>query len=461
MKFAHKFLIFLFLALTLVVGVNIAALQFFTTRYFADYLESVQQRNPEINFEVISSLLNNKTLDDATIREYVMVMNDLSALSQSLEEFSVNPTITDPPLLESLRRIGVSSDTIERYVSLTAVSDFVDSLSTFSVLRGDTPESVFVLRILQSILLVNIALFVLIIAIAYIWVRVSFLPIRSIIQNLANISKKKQYGSIDYTRNDEFHALVSAINDLNRSLSYQEKIRSEFLSDLSHEIKTPISAIKCSLEGIEDGIIAPDSETIAHLREDIDRLVSITNSIMEYEKLENSPDTAIRPSNIDAAGIARRIATEYEPGLRPSGQSIALFGQSGFVMWFDRDKWVSIVHNVYSNFAKYGGSDSTLSVVFEKLEDIYRVRFADNGRGVASSEVAYLTEKFYQVEKSRNRSGGGGIGIGLSIVDRIVRLHGGILSIESAPNAGFALTIDIPHGGFTRTAQRELPSQSS
>lgn len=89
---------------------------------------------------------------------------------------------------------------------------------------------------------------------------------------------------------------------------------------------------------------------------------------------------------------------------------------------------------------------------------MYRVRFADDGRGVATSEVAYLTEKFYQVEKSRNRSGGGGIGIGLSIVERIVRLHGGVLTIDSAPSAGFSLTIDIPHAGFTRVARPDLPS---
>jgi signal transduction histidine kinase len=456
MKFAHKFLVFLLLALTLVVATNVAALQFFTTRYFADYLASVQQKNPEINFEVISSLLNNKTLDDATIREYVMVLNDLTALSKSLEDFSVNPTITDPPLLESLRRIGVSPDTIERYVSLTAVSDFVDNLSTTAVFRGDTPESVFVLRILRSVLFVNLVLFVLIIAAAYVWIRWSFLPIRSVIQNLANITKKKQYGSIDYSRNDEFHALVSAINDLNKSLSHQEKIRSEFLSDLSHEIKTPISAIKCSLEGMEDGVIATDHDTIAHLSEDIDRLVAITNSIMEYEKLENAPDTAVRPSNIDAYVIARKIATEYESGLKATKQSIVLPETDGFTMWFDRDKWISIVHNVYSNFAKYGGHRSTLRVFFDKLPDVYRIRFADDGRGVASHEVAYLTEKFYQVEKSRNRSGGGGIGIGLSIVERIVRLHGGTLSIESAPNAGFSITVDIPHAGFTRVAQSRL-----
>lgn len=105
---------------------------------------------------------------------------------------------------------------------------------------------------------------------------------------------------------------------------------------------------------MEDGIIATDRETIAQVSEDIDRLVAITNSIMEYEKLENAPDTAIRPSNTDVFAVARKIATEYESVLRTTKQSIVLPEIESFFLWFDRDKWISIVHNVYSNFAKYG-----------------------------------------------------------------------------------------------------------
>jgi two-component system, OmpR family, sensor kinase len=83
---------------------------------------------------------------------------------------------------------------------------------------------------------------------SYFWVNYSFRPIRAIIDNLSNIIYKKEYKNIVYKKKDEFHPLIEAINGLNKSLSLQEKIRSDFLSDLSHEIKTPITAIKCYLE---------------------------------------------------------------------------------------------------------------------------------------------------------------------------------------------------------------------
>ncbi len=315
MKFAHKFLAVISFILVLTLGVNIFSLKFFSTLYFDDYLENIQEENPDIDFDVLSAFLSNETLDDQTIREYVTILNDLSSLSRSLESFSENPKIIDPPLLESLQRIGVAPNTIERYLSINAVSSFVDNLTSLGVLTGDSAESIFVRRILQSMLAVNVIFFAVIVSLSYVWVRWSFHPIRFVIQNLADITKNQRYARIEYAGHDEFRALVDAINELNQSLSRQEKIRSEFLADLSHEIKTPASAVKCALEGIEDGVIAPDRENLSRLREDIDRLVETTLSIMEYERLENEGANSVRPTIIDARTLARRTAEGYRMAL--------------------------------------------------------------------------------------------------------------------------------------------------
>ncbi len=135
-------------------------------------------------------------------------------------------------------------------------------------------------------------------------------------------------------------------------------------------------------------------------------------------------------------------------------------GGGTFEIRFDEDRWVSILHNVYSNFAKYAGENTTLIVSFERGEHEDRVIFADDGAGVDSDEVAYLREKFYQVEKSRSKTNGGGIGIGLSIVDRVVLLHGGTLSIQSAPREGFRLALSLPRRGFTHFSHTALDTRT-
>lgn len=133
----------------------------------------------------------------------------------------------------------------------------------------------------------NLVLIGSILLLSYLWVVYTFRPVRSIVDNLSNIVYKKEYKNIVYYKKDEFFPLMEAINNLNKSLSLQEKIRSDFLSDLSHEIKTPITAVKCYLEGIEDGIIETTPKNMKMLYGEIERLIKITNSIMEYEKEES------------------------------------------------------------------------------------------------------------------------------------------------------------------------------
>lgn len=94
-----------------------------------------------------------------------------------------------------------------------------------------------------------------------------------------------KFQTIRYLRDDEFSPLVMTINSLYKSLRVQENIRSNFLSDISHEIRTPITAVRCYLEAIEDGMMTLDTKTIPLLQTELTRLTSITEQIMEYESL--------------------------------------------------------------------------------------------------------------------------------------------------------------------------------
>lgn len=91
MKFSHKFLIYIFLVLTMTIGVNIISLKYFATEYFSEYLLNIKQEVPDINFDLIEAFTKTKNLDDATIEEYRKILSDLSGISTSLERFSDNP----------------------------------------------------------------------------------------------------------------------------------------------------------------------------------------------------------------------------------------------------------------------------------------------------------------------------------------------------------------------------------
>lgn len=299
---------------------------------------------------------------------------------------------------------------------------------------------------MRAMFILNIFLILLILAISSLWIRLSFRPILSIIDNLSSVINKREYRSIEYRKKDEFGALISTINLLNTNLSNQEKIRADFLADLSHEIRTPITAIKCYLEGMEDGVIEMTEQNTHHLHREIDRLIEITSSIMEYEKLAGQDRSTLSLDRIDLTEMLEIVREEYSPTLRSHKQKIAFSDGKRFFVRMEHDKCMQLLHNIVSNFTKYAGENTTLTVrTFHKNEESHLI-FSDDGRGIPKEEIPFVREKFYQVEKSRSASAKRGIGIGLSIIEKIIEIHGGSLDVSSDAGKGFLLHIVIPKG---------------
>lgn len=444
MKFSHKFLIFVFSIVVFTIGVNIVALKYFTTEYFSEYLASIKQEVPDINFDLLSAFTNTKNLDDATIAEYKTILGDLSNISHSLENFSNNPRAYAPSVIDSLQKIGVPENSIEQVLFVKAIDSFFGNIFNFSFLHNTTAEGHFVIRVIGSMLAVNVGIIVTVLILAYVWVKLSFRPVQSIIENLSDIIHRRGHKRIKYGKKDEFGALVDTINALGENLSYQEKIRSDLLSDLSHEIKTPITAIKCYLEGMEDGVIEMNERNRKLLNKEIDRLIDITGTIMEYEKLEQQDVSSLHIERVDITEIIRLLTEEYGPSLKKRNQEVILHNEKRFFVFVDQDKCIQLLHNIFSNFIKYAGKGTTLSIKLARRNNLVHLTFADNGNGIPSEEIAFVKEKFYQVEKSRTNTSKNGLGIGLSIIEKIVRMHAGTCTIESESGKGFLLSISLP-----------------
>ncbi|MBP8016412.1 HAMP domain-containing histidine kinase [Candidatus Gracilibacteria bacterium] len=443
MKFSQKFLITNFLILVFVILANIIALKYYSDSYFSDYVSSVRQKTPNVDFDLIANLLNKNTIDSQTFEEYQKITKDLRDISNSLEKFSKNPKTSNISLIESLQKIGLPSSSIEQVIGTNALQSFFSNAFNFFSLDLKTPEGVFVLRTIKSMAIFNLILIVLILIFSYIWISITFKPIKKIILNLSDIIYKKEYKNILYKKKDEFKPLIEAINNLNKSLSLQEKIRSDFLSDLSHEIKTPITAVKCYLEGIEDGVIKLNKNNIKQLHEEINRLIEITNLIMEFEKEENQNFGDLIISKISLEGLINFVKTAYTSELQKNNQKINYDSKIKINIRVDKNKFTQVIHNIFSNFLRYAGKNTTLQIdAFNKGNYSY-INFFDNGKGVSKEEIPFLKEKFYKIDKSRAKKSSIGVGIGLSIIDRIIKLHGGEFEIDTDIKKGFQIKIKL------------------
>lgn len=182
---------------------------------------------------------------------------------------------------------------------------------------------------------------------------------------------------------------------------------------------------------MDDGVIESTPKNYALLHKEINRLIEITGSIMEYEKLEQTDIEALRLVPVDFTKLIGHLQEEYSPLLSKQHQIVFLENKTNLILHFDESKCIQLLHNIFSNFVKYAGEGKVLTIKSTERNGKIFITFRDNGNGVPKKEIAFIREKFYQVDKSRSASSDRGIGIGLSIIEKIVSLHKGTLSIES------------------------------
>ena len=105
---------------------------------------------------------------------------------------------------------------------------------------------------------------------------------------------------------------------------------------------------------------------------------------------------------------------------------------------------VQILHNIFSNFIKYAGTDTILTCRYTRKKEAIQIEFSDNGVGIPTDEISLVREKFYRIDKSRTRDMSMSMGIGLSIIDHIVRIHDGSLEISNNSPHGLSIVMTIP-----------------
>lgn len=161
---------------------------------------------------------------------------------------------------------------------------------------------------------------------------------------------------------------------------------------------------------MDDGVIENSPKNYALLHKDINRLIDITSSIMEYEKLEQTDGETLEKHPIDFIRVIQYIQEEYGPLLTKQHQKIVVKqNKTPLLCSLDEGKFIQFLHNIFSNFIKYAGTGKILSISsIERQGKIY-ITFQDNGNGVAKKEIEFIREKFYQVDKSRTASRDRGI----------------------------------------------------
>ena len=253
--------------------------------------------------------------------------------------------------------------------------------------------------------------------------------------------------ALDVEGDDEFSELCQDFEDMRRRLrdSISEKAaydreNRELISNISHDLKTPITAIKGYVEGIMDGVASsPDKldkyiRTIYNKANDMDRLI---DELTFYSKI----DTNKIPYNFAPINVAAYFGDcSEELMLELEEQGIEMqymnFCDTDVQVIADVEQMKRVVNNVISNSIKYMDKrKGIINMRIKDLGDFVQVEIEDNGKGIAAKDLPYIFDRFYRTDKARN-SKKGGSGIGLSIVRKIIEDHGGQIWATSKEGTG-------------------------
>ncbi len=249
---------------------------------------------------------------------------------------------------------------------------------------------------------------------------------------------------------DEVGDLVVAFNDLIERIDELEEKRRAFVSDASHELKTPLSIIKL----LSDSLIQmnnPDpkflKEFLSDMGAEVERLTRIVQRLLDLTKMDQ---TSKMKQEFASVG---EIATEVYEKLLPLAENkeinfIFTKPDDDVLIPIDRDSITEAIYNIADNSIKY--TENSGSVKMEIMRDLGNVlvRITDTGIGIPKEDMQKIFDRFYRVDKARARDTGG-TGLGLSIAMDAVKLHGGYIEVSSEEEKGSTFTIVLPYDSET------------
>ena len=237
---------------------------------------------------------------------------------------------------------------------------------------------------------------------------------------------------------DEIAELDNAFHSAAHELSELEQFKQQLIGIVSHELKTPLSAMQVNIALMSGGItgeLPPKAQQKVRILEtNVNRLIRLINDLLDIEKLEAGKfELVIRPCSI--AVIVESSIESVRAFAEERKVAIDFMPERDYMIDADYDRIVQVVINLLSNAVKYSPENSQVLVESKEIENLVELRVIDRGRGVPESHREKIFDRFQQVEKS-DETTKGGTGLGLAICKAIVEQHNGTIGVESAMGEG-------------------------
>ncbi|KUO09343.1 HAMP domain-containing sensor histidine kinase [Streptomyces sp. DSM 15324] len=268
-------------------------------------------------------------------------------------------------------------------------------------------------------------------------------PLRALTGAAQRMAEGDEDAHVEVTGDDEFGRLAAAFNLMSSRRRELEQLRRALVSDVAHELRTPLSNVRGWLEAVEDGVVPADGSLISSLLEEALLLQHIIDDLRDLAAADAGA-LRVHPEDVDAAALLAQVARAHQGNAGAAGVELRV--RSEEVRPYLRADSVRLrqaIGNLVSNAIRHTPAGGTVTLSVRPLGDQVVFGVEDTGSGIAEEDLPKVFDRFWRAEKSRSRQGGGS-GLGLSIVRKLAEAHGGTVHASSVPGKGSVFTLGLP-----------------
>ena len=267
--------------------------------------------------------------------------------------------------------------------------------------------------------------------ILYFYTNSIFSPVKEMTMAVRKFGEGDFSAKLNITDENEFGFLANSINEMATSIAETDETRKSFISNVSHELKTPMTTIGGFIDGILDGTIPPEQQEhyLKIVSMEINRLARLVRSMLNISKYE-AGELTLTPKSLDAVPIIFQTLLNFEKRIEEKNVDIRGLDRDAFIIKADKDLIQQVIYNLVENAVKFVNDGGYIEFVFTENEDSTSVTVRNSGEGLKENEISRVFERFYKTDESRGIDPGG-VGLGLSIVRSLIKLHGGTILVRS------------------------------
>jgi len=304
----------------------------------------------------------------------------------------------------------------------------------------EAPDNIAAAQNFLHITMVSMPLFIFMAALGTFYIlNKAFKPLDSIIATASSINEAKDLSCrIDIPKGkDEFSVLARVFNKLFSRLERSFEAEKQFISDASHELRTPISVIKSACDYSEkyDTTTEEYKESVGMIHRQADKMSDMVTQLLNMSRIDQGTEN-IKMEKLDLSEFVTRFCSEHRY------ERISVEVEPDIIVFADKLLMSRLLQNLIENAYKYGKKDGSVWVTLKTDNDRAILSVRDDGIGIAQEHHEKIWQRFYQVDSSRSEDCGSGLG--LSMVQKIAELHMGTMTLKSAPGEGSCFSLIMP-----------------